>query len=438
MAQVPGGGQDARPQSRSSPLYLFVNLLSPAGTEREPFEVEFSITVQAEKVKEKYFEVHGVPARFQELSVKGEVLKENDIISRFCYGGQPAQIQVNISLAAAMTDLQEGNGELKERIIQELVTFGDQGGDDTVTAILGRLIDPDFHVRITAVRALHLVTEKGDERVFQGVLAGLSDQEESVRQACVAEFANVVERGNPRAVATVLARVKIKDKDIRRIALQALSQIAAPGDDRTVTAILARIGDKDARVREAGVLALSWASRMGDDRVIRALTEMLSDKYENVRLAVVEALVKVTEQGDERCLVALTSSLEDADWYVRHTAIMRLPECIADVGDEEAVEAICIRCGHPEADVRRAALEALCEVAEVDDDRALEAIRSCLDDPDELTRRIAEEAMEHLSEPMDPLEKASLEPPWYPSEFVESLLDEPSPRGGFGPPFGVD
>merc|ERR1712178_191090 len=123
--------------------------------------------------------------------------------------------------------------------------------------------------------------------------------------------------------------------------------------------------------------------------------------------------------------MGVTASLEDVDWYVRRTAVKKLPE-VVNIGDPDAIETICLRTQHSEPDVRRAALEALCEVAEIEDKRAVAAVRLCLGDPDELVRRVAEEAEEFLREPVDPLEKAKSEPPFVPSPFVVSLLEEQS------------
>ena len=234
-------------------------------------------------------------------------------------------------------------------------------------AVLLRLEDARFVVRIEAIRTLVKLVEKGKGgvRMIFSVLARLEDGRDDVRVQALTALAHLVEKGNatPMVLEAVLACVEDKSIPARdRVQLEAINtlvQLVEKGSatEKVTAAVLARFKDKEAwsrRSRVGALQALVHLVKIGSASSKRLFSAVLAclkeknDDHVSVRVAVLEALAQLFEKGDAQAIGV--NSRRDARLLI------------------VAVSFFNVEVHHHGPEVRFAALQALAHLAASTDD----------------------------------------------------------------------
>lgn len=222
---------------------------------------------------------------------------------------------------------------------------------------------------------LALIAE-GDERAIFAAAAKLEDSERTIRWA--AQRALSKARGNQFAVRVVCARLH---SGIHRCAaLETLADIADRGDKGAVLAVSACLSHDSPHVRCASLEALARISDTGDQHSILASCARLRDANPDVAKAAVQALGKLIGTQD---LHVVCASLKEANPYVQKEALQLIRSVAANL-KEHGLSAVSSRLSDPSADVRRAAVDALAQIADKNGDH-IAGVCAHLDTRDAIT-----------------------------------------------------
>ncbi len=210
----------------------------------------------------------------------------------------------------------------------------------------------------------------------------------------------------------LLIAVQASDPALRAMAAERLGRHRAPG---VYEALAKALGDPHRSVRMAAATGLG---RLRDRRAVQALGALLTDADPGVRGRAVDALAAL---GDFRAAEAVATVLDDPEPEVRRRAMVALGvlgdpagaeaarKALADpaqrmdairtivrLKDRLAVKPLCeVLLADPKAEVRRAAAEALRELASPE---AADALRKAMTDGSPLVRLEAAKALGLLAQ----------------------------------------
>ncbi len=260
--------------------------------------------------------------------------------------------------------------------------LGQIGDAAAVPGLLHALGDANENkwVRAAAAEALGQI---GDAAAAPGLLAALGDAEWNVRAAAAKALGQI---GDAAAVPGLLWASGDADKGVRQIVAWALEQIGAPA----VPGLREALGNAEARVRWAA----AWALEQIGAPAVPGLLGALGDAEWNVREAAAEALGRI---GDNAAVPGLLHALGNAEWGVRWVAV----EALGRIGDNAAVPELLHALGDANENkwVREAAVEAL---GRIGDNAAVPGLLHALGDADAEVRRAAEEALGRIGAPAVP------------------------------------
>ena len=221
---------------------------------------------------------------------------------------------------------------------QAVVRIGEEGGPESVPALLKAIYDFDWRVRKAAVDAL---SEAGGEDVFEGLYRALFSEDNAGARNSAAEA--LVRLGAPAAKA-LSARVKEPDPDVRKFIVDIIGEI---GDHSGIQALVTALSDEDQNVRASAVeylgrmkaapaleplvgmlrtedqwlafMAAAALGDLGDKRAVAPLLEASGDRY--LKEAALDALVRL---NDESAWPAFEEALSDNVPVIREIAIRGL------------------------------------------------------------------------------------------------------------------
>jgi HEAT repeat protein len=229
------------------------------------------------------------------------------------------------------------------------------------------LKDPDQGVRWKAAEALGKI---GAPAVGP-LIAALNDRDSDVRwKAAIA----LGETKDPQAVDPLIHTLGDEDRYVRSRAAIALGEIGIPARDALI------------RVLESGDEPRRWGAaialgRIGDRESIDALLSSLRRRDGEVQQGVIRALGEIGEPA----VAPLIQMLQDVDACAREEAVRALGE----IG-EPAVETLIATLQGADDQTREEAIRAL---GEVGDKRAVEALVSALIEGDADIRKAASDAL---------------------------------------------
>lgn len=154
------------------------------------------------------------------------------------------------------------------------------------------------------------------------------------------------------AVPALIEALRDGDTDVRRAACHSLSNLE---DRRSIPALIDVLKDADAEVRACAARALG---SFEDKRALPGLIALLKDKDKDVRESALSALGSFRDQVP---VSAILTALGDEDNDIKQAAI-GLAECECEDDkrqDPQIVQKVVELIGHPNADVRDAAISVL-------------------------------------------------------------------------------
>jgi HEAT repeat protein len=231
-----------------------------------------------------------------------------------------------------------------------------------IDALIAALADPDTFVSRLAIR---LVATLREPRGIDAIRMMLSKGQASILSV-VAEVIGVI--GNLQDVPALQRLLKHNDEDVRAAAVMALDQLGASA---SVHELVKALGDRSKKVRSVAVWALG---RFRDSIATNALMKASRDRDIDVRIAASVALLSnSTPIG--------ASVLEFAKHPDRSVRLKLAWALSFESSNEQALEAIELLLGDSNADVRRAARDALKRNRSP---RARRLLRDLGDAPDDL------------------------------------------------------
>lgn len=256
---------------------------------------------------------------------------------------------------------QDGAAEVRAAAVEALGRIG----APAVPALLEALHGRHVKVRETAIGALGAIGGPGAVAALGEMVA---DDRSSVRQAAMAAL---VRAAGPGAIPALSGALAHKDPMTRRCAADTLGTLH---EVSAAAAVRAALSDRNRTVRDAAVRALS---AIGGPEAASALVAGMRAGDRNLQ-ALVAAALKSFEWTPA-----------DASERVVHAAIHgRFDEAVA--AGAQAVEPLIAVLADRDASMRQAALAALGRLAAI---RSAPAIAALFKDPDANVRRAAADAM---------------------------------------------
>lgn len=154
------------------------------------------------------------------------------------------------------------------------------------------------------------------------------------------------------AVPALIEALRDGDIEVRRAACNSLSNL---DDRRAIPALIDVLKDADAEVRACAARALG---SFEDKRAVPGLVALLKDKDKDVRESALSSLENFRDQVPASAII---TALGDEDSDIKVAAI-RLAECECEGEkrpDPQVVQKVVELIGHPNADVRDAAISVL-------------------------------------------------------------------------------
>ncbi|KAK3953985.1 peptidase C14, partial [Pseudoneurospora amorphoporcata] len=188
--------------------------------------------------------------------------------------------------------------------------------DELLTAVVARLGDEDWRVRMAASRVLEAQSSLSD-KLLTAVVARLEDEDRDVRNAALGVL-QAQSSLSDELLTAVVTRLGDENGDVRTATLRVL-QAQSSLSDELLTAIVARLGDEDWRVRTAASRILQAQSSLSD-KFLTAVVARLGDEDWVVRLAALGVLQAQSSLSDE-LLTAVVARLGDEDLRVREAAL---------------------------------------------------------------------------------------------------------------------
>ncbi len=302
----------------------------------------------------------GVPA----LST---LLRDPDAALRASAAGALGKIRVTSSLDALLEASDDNDPRARAAVVNAIARLGFRG-PEVLSALRGRLMDPDGFVRNRALLALGRVGGSGAD----DALAQVADDERfdpaarAVGLALVGNEASLAYAVRAIAVPSLLRRVRAlltdEDDDVRRAFYARLElEDRDRGVEATLDAeaIIAQYhellkGSRDAAARRVAVEALA---AFRSERSLETLGDALaSDPAEDVRLRAAEAVAQKADREVARR--ALLRAVNDPSESVARVVVRALGRS----RDLRCAEAVFQRLGGSSLAVEREAIDALAEL----------------------------------------------------------------------------
>ena len=248
--------------------------------------------------------------------------------------------------------------------------------------------DPSATIRRAAIEAIAQVAQVASEQapdIIPTLKTATQDQHATIRRAAIEAIAQVAQVASEQAldiIKILKAAVKDANATVRRAAIEALAQVAQVASEQALDIIKilkAAVKDANATVRRAAIEALGKATLAAPNQasaIIRAIEAAVKDQGTTVTRAAVETFAAGFEADSDEDLSSgsfammneVVSSAQNQDKNFRSAAIATLA-MVAEAAPGKARAIIKILkevAANPDldADIRRAAIEALGKVAQ--------------------------------------------------------------------------
>lgn len=254
---------------------------------------------------------------------------------------------------------------------------------DSQGAKLGSCADPDWLVRVSALRALGKLGLRHSSQVRRVVVAAARDLRAEVRSAAAAALCNLSPQGDPSCVDVLCDLSNDRNDEVCCTALRSLGQVAKKSDgSRPYAAVKACLDCLETGQLSLQGLAVQTATTLAgrnDSEVVKAVARGLESRDEEVRTQVPEKLLVAADGDDELVVAQLVRRVSDEQPPVRRAAVAALRQVVPK-GSDAAVQLLAGRAGSPAVEVRLAVMEALQHMAIRGDERATEAVIERLSD----------------------------------------------------------
>lgn len=293
-------------------------------------------------------------------------------------------------------------------VLKALGLRAERGDADALRAVLSQAHHAAPGVRKAAADAAGRLALRDDAAALSALNPLLRDNDRDVRRTALCALGQIAGQGNAKAAAAARRFAEDGDAGLRQLALALLRRTALPNEGRTLGIIRRHLNDGCAEVRRAALEALATLAEAGESWVMEAASRRLEDVDAGVREAAVAALgelAKGRSEGDEGVAATpvatataglVAARLEHCYGWVARAAVQALVALSSAGSRTPVMEAVLQRLGHPDATVRRTALEALHRVAPWGDSTALEGLAQYLEHSDDAVRRGACEGMRAL------------------------------------------
>lgn len=246
---------------------------------------------------------------------------------------------------------------------------------DSFEPVAALLHDTSWSVREASVRAMVMMSHKGDKRANSTVSMGLKDRMYSVRLNTADALANIMGKQDSPAYKHIRQFITSGTPEVRTLVMETLMRANDPppgGVQSAIDDLVVKLNDESADIRCAALMLLWFLAEKGDKRAIDMAVSRLHDEVRSMRLQAVEVIVSLATPGDFQAFRFLAPSLEDPDAFVRAEAIRGMG-AIANKKDPRTLDLLIqllhYSIGSPATQV--AALQAVAETTEPDDPRAL-------------------------------------------------------------------
>lgn len=276
--------------------------------------------------------------------------------------------------------LAEGQAEpVRCAAVRALALLGDSRAEGP---LMQAIPGSDWRFRLEAIRALGYV---GGERSLD-FLWGLQE-EESLNDASTAMDALGVlgariGGGARQRICDYLMRVFVRGDGLRRCA--AARALGRLGERRALDSLLQAAIHGTGELQSAVVQALGL---FGDPHAAPLLVGLLPHADQSVRRDVIGALIQIGQASVGPTIAVL----RHPDAEVRRAAV----EVLGKLGAVEAIEGLTASLGDREADVRR---EIVYTLGKLGDRRAVGAVIGMLDDPNTAVRKVTAAVLAHLGD----------------------------------------
>ena len=209
--------------------------------------------------------------------------------------------------------------------------------------VAGLAADADESVRIAALETLGAIGSAPSVPVLLKAAAGDTAPEKT---AALASLARVNGAGAPAAIAQAAAQGEPK------LRAAAIAAIAARGDSAAIPALLTYAADKDSTVAKA---ASSAVGKIGGDDQIEALAKLvLGGKAPGADTA----LQAIASRSKDKSAAART--VIDMAAKATGQELASILDVLSLLGGDDALKAVLKHTASPDADVKDAAIRALC------------------------------------------------------------------------------
>lgn len=272
---------------------------------------------------------------------------------------------------------------------------------DSRGAKLGSCSDPDWLVRVAALRALGKLGLKHSSQARKVVVAAARDLRAEVRSAAAAALCYLSPPGDPSCVDVLCDLSSDRNDEVCCTALRSLGQVAKKTDgSRPYAAVKACLDCLETGQLSLHGLAVQTATMLAgrnDPEVVKAVARSLESRDEEIRTQVPERLLVAADGDDELVVAQLVRRVSDEQPPVRRAAVAALRQVVPK-GSDAAVQLLASRAGSPAVEVRLAVIEALQHMAIRGDERATEAVIERLSDAEARVRVAAIRCLASVAE----------------------------------------
>lgn len=293
-----------------------------------------------------------------------------------------------MSLEGAVQDLKSRDIECRRQALDFLGGPLIKGTEETITAV-GMLFEGDLQLQ---ERAIEVLKGWGDSCAIIEVTARLEHKSHYVRQSALAALTIVAERGNEELVSAVLQRFEHSNASVRAIAVEALLKVARKSDDRLHSAVLPLLDDSDTDVQLAAakyvlidnvpnkdnsaiiaatmqfcnpaLLAMSRAvlkCLQDDPSAIAIAAALLSHRDDKIKSSALHAVCFLAKAPNDRALLAMSALIGTGQTWISRTASASVIEHLAsshqglDIAGEGRKGAVhaAVLCFQPDKGMQR-------------------------------------------------------------------------------------
>lgn len=182
--------------------------------------------------------------------------------------------------------------EVKVAALEALREVASKWDDGTINCIIPYLKNPSPAIRERVATLLGQVAQEGDQDTISALAGRLepADTCNYVRRAALQALIKIVLiKGDQNLIHTVAKRLEDDDIYVRRWAVEALVAITDKGDTCAITAIAKYLEHPNDDVRSAGEVALTMVAETNDAYALMLMNELAKHPDMGVRVAAVSA-----------------------------------------------------------------------------------------------------------------------------------------------------